>query len=232
MDRRRFVGLCAGTAVALATGARRVSAVSMRDCPPAKLVDANGVPLRASSLTRAQAYVFHYPFRAVPCFLIKLGQARVAGPLTDGEGGDRRLAGDAGERHQLVSYVAVCTHQLSYASTAASVIRYAADDSELAGTPGMIVCCAHGSVFDPAAGARMVSGPADQPLIPIRLEFDPLDDSVTATGIGESTLIDRFFAAYKSDLIVEYGPGAYRQPVGETTTAMLLDQFSAIVPSC
>ena len=232
MDRRRFVGLCAGTAVALATGARRVSAASIRDFPPAKLVDADGVPLRASSLTSDQAYLFHYPFLAVPCFLINLDKARAAGPLSDGEGCGRSSTGGAGEHHHLVSYVAVCTHQLSYASKAGSVIRYAADDSELAGKPGMIVCCAHGSVFDPAAGARTVSGPADQPLIAIRLEFDPLDDSVSATGIGESTLIDRFFAAYKSDLIVEYGPGVYRQPVGATTTTVLLDQFSGIVPSC
>ena len=232
MDRRRFVGICAGAAVAIAAGARPVAAAGMQDYPAAKLVDAHGVPLRASGLTTNQAYLFHYPFRAVPCFLINLGKAGAAGQTPDGEDGSQLWPGGAGKDHNLVSYVAVCTHQLSYANKAASVIRYAADDSELAGKPGMIVCCAHGSVFDPAAGARTVSGPADQPLIPVRLKVDPLDDSVSATGIGTSTLIDRFFAAYKSDLIAEYGPGAYRQPIGATTTTVLLDEFSSVVPSC
>ena len=59
-----------------------------------------------------------------------------------------------------------------------------------------------------------------------------MDDSVSATGIGAGTVIDRFFNAYKSDLIAEYGPGVYRQPIGDTATTVLLDEFSHVVPNC
>lgn len=232
MDRRQFVQICAGAAATLAVDDWPALAAGMQDYPRAKLVDAEGVALKASALTTDQAYLFHYPFRAVPCFLINLGKAS-AGPRTlRGEDGDYAWSGGAGKRHSLVSYVAICTHQLSYPNKATSVIRYAADASELAAKAGMIVCCAHGSVFDPADGAQKVSGPADQPLIPVRLEVDAQDDSLSATGIDTTRLVERFFKAYKPDLIAEYGPGGYRQPVGDTTATVLLDRYSHVVPNC
>ena len=232
MDRREFVGICAGTAAALAAGMRTGLAAGMQDYPAARLVDAQGQPLKAADLVTDQAYLFHYPFRAVPCFLINLGKTHATPQKLSGDDGVHAWPGGVGENHNLVSYVAICTHQLSYPNKATSVIRYAAGDSELAGEPGMIVCCAHGSVFDPAAGARKVSGPADRPLMPVRLCVDPENDNLFATGIDPSKLIERFFDAYKSDLIADYGPGGYRQPVGDTATTVLLDKFSSIVPNC
>ncbi len=232
MDRRQFVGVCAGAVAALATRSRSVQAAGMQDYPAAKLVDAAGVPLKASDLATDQAYLFHYPLRAVPCFLINLGKASAVQQTLDGEDGSYVWPGGSGEQHNLVAYVAVCTHQLTYPKKSSSLIRYAGDDSELAGKPGMIVCCTHGSVFDPGAGARKVSGPAEQPLVPVRLQLDPIDDSLCATGIDTSTLIDRFFQSYKSDLIADYGVGSYRQPVGDTTITVLLDEFSSLVPVC
>lgn len=232
MDRRQFVEICAATAVALATSSRSALAEDVREFPAVKLVDANDAPLKASTLTTRQAYLFHYPFRAVPCFLINLGKASAKPQELSGESASYLWSGGAGSQHNLVSYIAICTHQLSYPNKATSVIRYAADGSELAETPGMIVCCAHGSVFDPAAGARKVSGPAEQPLIAVRLEVDPSDDSVSATGIAANDLIERFFKAYKIDFIAEYGPGGYRQPVEATAKTVLLDEFSEVVPHC
>ena len=232
MDRRQFVQICAGTAATLATDAWPALAASMQDYPKVKLVDAQGVALKASSLVTDQAYLFHYPFRAVPCFLINLGKASAAAQTLSGEDGNYAWSGGTGKQHNLVSYVAICTHQLSYPNKATSVIRYAADGSELASKPGMIVCCAHGSVFDPSEGAQKVSGPAEQPLIPVRLEVDAQDDSLFATGIDTTQLIERFFKAYKPDLITEYGPGGYREPVGDTVITVLLDKYSHVVPSC
>ncbi len=217
---------------ALATGTRPVLAAGMHDYPAARLVDAQGTPLKASKLATDQAYLFHYPFRAVPCFLINLGKPSAAKQTLDGENGSYVWPGGSGQDHNLVSYVAVCTHQLSYPNKAASVIRYAADSSELAGKPGMIVCCTHGSVFDPADGAKKVTGPAEHPLIPVRLEVDPLHDTLSVTGIDTTRLIERFFNAYKSDFIADYGPGGYREPVGDTTATVLLDHYSGVVPSC
>lgn len=232
MDRRKFVGICAASAATLATSNWSALAEGVHEFPAVKLVDANGVALKASKLATHQAYLFHYPFRAVPCFLINLGKASAKPQELSGESGSYLWPGGAGPQHNLVSYVAICTHQLSYPNKATSVIRYAADSSELTEMPGMIVCCAHASVFDPAAGARKVSGPAEQPLIPVRLEVDPSDDSVSATGVAANELIERFFKAYKADFIAEYGPGGYRQPVDATAKTVLLDQFSEVVPHC
>lgn len=232
MDRRKFVGACAATAATLVTSNLPALDEDVHEFPAVKLVDTQGIPLKASKLATDQAYLFHYPFRAVPCFLINLGKTPTTPWQLSGESGSYLWRGGAGPHHNLVSYVAICTHQLSYPNKATSVIRYAADGSELAEKPGMIVCCAHASVFDPAAGARKVSGPAEQPLISVRLEVDTSDDSVSATGVAANELIERFFKAYKADFIAEYGPGGYRLPVGTTAKAVLLDEFSEVVPHC
>ncbi len=232
MDRRQFVQICAGAAATLTSSALPALVVGMQNYPQVRLVDAQGVALKASALVTDQAYLFHYPFRAVPCFLINLGKASGTARTLSGEEGDYGWSGGAGKQHNLVAYVAICTHQLSYPSKATSVIRYAADGSELASKPGMIVCCAHGSVFDPADGAQKVSGPAEQPLIPVGLEVDPHSDSLYATGVDTTRLIERFFKAYKPDLITDYGHGGYRVPVGDTTTTVLLNQYSQVVPNC
>ncbi|MBL0163732.1 MAG: Rieske (2Fe-2S) protein [Xanthomonadales bacterium] len=232
MDRRQFVGICAASAAALSTHSWHALAAGVQEFPAVKLVDAQGVPLKAATLATHQAYLFNYPFRAVPCFLINLGKPSAKAQLLSGESGSYEWPGGAGAQHNLVSYIAICTHQMSYPNKATSVIRYAGDGSELAEKPGMIVCCAHGSVFDPAAGAVKVSGPAEQPLIPVRLEVDPLDDSISATGVAANELIERFFQAYKVDFIAEYGPGGYRQPVEASARTVLLDQFSKTVTNC
>jgi Rieske Fe-S protein len=60
------------------------------------------------------------------------------------------------EDGEFVAYSAVCTHQ-------ACTVAY--KDSQLA-------CPCHGSVFDPASGARVLNGPAKRPLpkVAIRVE--------------------------------------------------------------
>ncbi|MGC2047218.1 MAG: Rieske (2Fe-2S) protein, partial [Gallionella sp.] len=98
--------------------------------------------------------------------------------------------------------------------------------------PGKIVCCAHGSVFDPVKGAERVSGPAPYPLLPIRLEYNPADDSLVATGMAGHQLIDQYFKSYKRDLIEEFGAGVYRESAGENTITKLLSQYSGSIPAC
>jgi arsenite oxidase small subunit len=196
-------------------------------------VKADGSPLKASEVGLKEALVFAYPFNAVPCFLINLGE-RVAHPqaMDSTDDGVYSNPDGVGKGKHLVAFIAICTHQLSYPSPQISYIRYESEGSELAGKPGRIVCCAHGSVYDPAEGARKVSGPAPAPLLPVGLEYDPATDGLSATGIVGKEFIQRFFKNFKGDLIERYGPGVYRQSVGETTKAIPLSQYSAIVPAC
>ena len=237
MDRRGFIKICAGSAAALAMGVPRIRAEDFRDTSRALLTDTQGTPLKAADLGSEEAYIFHYPYMGVPCFLINLGKPAAASMTLSGdplskESGSYEWPGGVGKTSNLVAYVAICTHQLSAPSKAVSYMRFAASGSELAGAPGKIVCCAHGSIFDPMEGAKPVFGPATYPLLPVRLEHNPDDDSVVATGIAGHHLIDQYFRSYKRDLIREYGPGVYRESVGGRTITLLLSRYSESIPAC
>ncbi len=237
MDRRRFVKICAGSASALALGIPRAWADGFRDFPRALLTDPQGAPIKAAGLGTKEAYLFHYPYKGVPCFLINLGKPAGANQPPSGEplhndSGAYNWPGGVGKTSSLVAYVAICTHQLSAPGKDTSFMRYAAGASELAGTPGKIVCCAHASVFDPAKGAERVSGPVPYPLLPIRLEYSPADDSLAATGMAGQQLIDQYFKSYKRELIQEFGAGVYRESAGAHTVTQLLSQYSANIPAC
>lgn len=234
MDRRNFVKLCTGTILAAGlTRSFESIAGQIEDFAPAKLVKEDGTPLKASEVGTEEAMVFAYPFNGSPCFLINVGDKAVHTQSRDSqEEGEYVNPTGAGPHGNLVAFVAICTHQLSYPTPEATFLRYAATGSELAGAPGRIVCCAHGSVFDPADGARKVSGPAPNPLVPVRLAYDPATDGLTATGTLGQAFFERFFKTYKSDLIRRYGAGVYRQEVGDSTKTIPLSRYSAVVPAC
>src|SRR5829696_2290441 len=77
-----------------------------------------------------------------------------------------RLAGDL--PMGLVAYSAICTH------LGCTVLPQLSEQ-------GYIVCPCHGSVFDPAAAARVVSGPANRPLLALPIEVAS-DGVVRAAG--------------------------------------------------
>lgn len=234
MDRRKFTGWCAaGVIAAELVPARFAIAAPIEDFAPAKLVGKDGAALKAAEIGTQEAIVFAYPYRGVPCFLINLGDRKPkVEALTSPDDGAYTNPAGVGPNGNLVAFVAVCTHALSYPSPQDSVIRYAASASHQSGAPGRIVCCAHGSVYDPADGARPVGGPAPNPLLPVRLAYDAATDGLSATGAVGTKFFERFFDAYKSDLIERFGPGGYRRDVGATTTAIPLSEYSASVSDC
>jgi len=228
------VKICAGSAaLAMANWEQMAAAADFEAFPAAKLTNKTGAPLKGAEIPTGEALVFAYPLAGVPCFLINLGD-RPGKPnaALKNEEGDYRWQGGVGPRHQFVAFVAICTHQMSYPQPAASYLRYAASGSELAGGAGRIVCCAHGSVYDPAEGARVVIGPAPMPLMPVRLAYDPTSDELSADGIMGMEFITRFFKTYKADLNARFGPGGYRQEVGGKTACIPISQYSGIVPTC
>jgi arsenite oxidase small subunit len=234
MDRRGFVKVCAGSAaLALADWDPMAVAADFEAFPAAKLTNKDGTPLKGVEVPTGEALVFSYPLAGVPCFLINLGD-RPSQPnaALKNEDGDYSWPGGVGPKGQFVAFIAICTHQLSYPQPAVSYLRYAASGSELAGAPGRIVCCAHASVFDPTEGARVVSGPAPMPLLPVRLAYDPASDELSAEGVMGMAFIQRFFKNYKADLNARFGPGGYRQEVGERTACIPLSQYSGVVPTC
>lgn len=230
MDRRRFIALC-GTAVAAiaakpAALARQPNA-AFKPYRRAKLVDPNGQPIHARELEKGAGYIFHYPFAGTPCFLINLNQAAAADvALNTADGGAYRWRGGVGPQQSLVAFSAICSHQLSYVGKQQSFINYRPDSSPVAGRGGVIVCCAHHSVFDPAQGAKVLDGPAPQPLAAIALEHNADTDELYALGTYGGELFEDFFTAYKKDLIEEFGRGVAHEEIEGKTAVRPITEYT------
>ncbi|MEZ5740854.1 MAG: hypothetical protein R3E68_16270 [Burkholderiaceae bacterium] len=123
--RRAFIGACSGAALACspltALGATGVH----RSYAPATLTNAQGVPLRCSDLAPNTEYVFAYPFRSTPCFLINLPvDANLPSELNTVDGKAYHWPGGIGAERRVVAYSAICAHKLSHPTAAVSFIGY------------------------------------------------------------------------------------------------------------
>jgi Rieske Fe-S protein len=233
MQRRQFLGTCA--AVSGAAGFPPLPAWgdgAPRLYGKATLVDPTGVPLRARSLASETNYVFQFPFVGTPCFLLDLGRP-VAGPaaLKRDDGTPYEWRGGVGPARSIVAFSAICAHKLAYPTRDVSFIRYQRQPSTNSAAH-VIHCCAEHSVYDPAAGARVLSGPAPQPLAAILLDYDAAKDELAAVGTVGAEQFDAFFHKYEFKLAMEYGEGKARRPVGATTQVKELAQYCRQTIQC
>jgi Rieske Fe-S protein len=234
MQRRKFLESCAvvSGATALSSFSIAWGAVPPRLYARTRLVDPNGEPLKARTLATRTNYVFHYPFAGTPCFLLRLGQA-VTSPVTlqreDGE--SYAWTGGVGPGRAIVAFSAICAHKLAYPTREVSFIRYQKQKSPTSGAD-MIHCCAEHSVYDPARGARVLSGPAPQPLAAILLEYDGRADALYALGTVGAEQFDAFFGKYDFKLGMEYGQGKAQQPIGDRTVVRELTQYCRQTIQC
>lgn len=242
MQRRGFVGACAslaaigGLAEALAAGASRPLTLYSRT----RLVDAGGQPLRASDLDRERAYVFHYPHVSTPCFLLDLDRPLQSGVTLHTEAGEEyHWPGGVGPRRSLVAFSAICAHKMTHPSRAVSFIGYRPEpvsfrtsDESLARQKGLIFCCSEKSAYDPAAGARVLGGPARQPLCTILLEHVPEDDTLYAVGSHGGEMFPRFFERFTPRLQLEFARSDVDAMVSDTTETMPLSGYTRMSVSC
>lgn len=231
MDRRTFVeGCSAGAgALALAMGhAAWAADARPRAYGRVLLVDELGDPLKASRIRPQTNYVFHYPFEATPVFLLDLGKSAAPTALRTRDGLDYRWPGGVGPGQRLVAFSAICAHQLVYPTRELSFISFRKGAVVNPRTPShgndLIHCCADHSQYDPARGAQVLGGPAEQPLCAVLLEHDARADTLTATGTLGGELFDQFFQKYAFKLELEVGAKA-RQVVAQRSTVRELDQF-------
>ncbi|MBL0141319.1 MAG: twin-arginine translocation signal domain-containing protein [Betaproteobacteria bacterium] len=210
MERRDFVKLCAATAAtATLPTAAQAAALKARLYPRALLVEERGQPVRSESLRAGVNYVFEYPFAATPCFLLRLSKPTAGGiDLRTEAGGLYRWEGGVGPEKTLVAYSAICAHKLTYPTRQVSFIGYRDAPSPVAGPGKVITCCSDRSVYDPSAGARVVSGPAPQPLATILLEHDASKDEFTAVGTFGGEMFNMFFQKFGFRLELEMGDRA------------------------
>ena len=235
MRRRGFLRSCAmiGGSVGVPDWvAQAWASTPARRYARAQLVDERGAPVRGRDLEVGRNYVFDYPFLSTPCFLLDLGRSLAPDPgLRDEGGAAYTWPGGVGPRRSIVAYSAICAHKLAYPTRDITFIRYQAADSPRS-RGNVIHCCADHSVYDPYAGARVVSGPARQPLAAIVLENDPRTDALFATGTVGPEQFEAFFRKYDFKLAMEYGQARARQEVRERSMVRPLSVYCRQTVQC
>jgi len=222
MERRGFLKLCAASAAAL--GAPEVAADARAQFyAKARLVDEKGAPLRAKAIPVNRNFIFHYPFAATPCFLLNLGKAVKPSQLKTVAGQAYEWNGGVGAARSVVAYSAICAHRLSYPTKDISFISFRAEKSARNRVANVIHCCSEHSQYDPAEGARVVAGPAPQPLASILLEHDPKTDEIHAVGTLGGEMFTEFFDKFGFKLQLEHG--SPRQQVAGTCVVQELDNY-------
>src|SRR4051812_41981579 len=214
MERRDFIKFCALSA-ATAGGAPALGA----DAQPhryakSRLVDEKGQPVLAKAIPANRNLIFHYPFASTPCFLLNLGKpAKPSAQLKTADNQPYQWPGGVGAEHSVVAYSAICAHKLTYPTRDISFISYRPGKSAANKFSSVIHCCSEHSQYDPAEGARVVAGPAPQPLAAILLEHDARTDELHAVGTLGGELFNEFFSKYEFRLALENG-GAARRAAG------------------
>ena len=226
MERRDFVRLCAsGIAAAGLPASIAAQSPAAHFDARTKLLDANGKPLLASKLPAQKNLIFHYPYASTPCFLLNLGKpAKTRAVLKTAGNENYEWSGGVGRSGSIVAYSAICAHQLAYPTKQISFISYRAESSARNKHAEVIHCCAEHSQYDPAAGGRVVAGPAPQPLAAILLEHDPKTDELSAVGTLGGEMFNQFFAKYEFRLTLEHG-SAPRKATAATCVVEAMENY-------
>ncbi len=204
----------------------------LRKFPRVPLMFANGKPVKPQSLKVEVPYVFFYPYRSTPCFLIKLRE-RVGPVSLRLESGDiYKWQGGIGKEKTVVAFVAICTHQLSYPRRDKSFLSYYPKEkkSPLTGKDEVIQCCAHMSAFDPKSGAKPVEGPAKDPLPAVILHEDT--NGIYAEGVLGKDIFGEFFDLYRRELRREFGSSKKAKELVSQATVVELSDFTGNIIKC
>jgi len=231
MDRRAFARLtvCAATAAlqsARSGSATPPSASYLTRYSQVLLTTASGDPLRVGGLDPEEEYLFFYPFTSSPCLLLDLGRPIPATEVPVRGRSGYRWGGGIGPQRSVVAFTAICPHEWAHPERALSAIGYHRTGQQAAvvgGRDRLIVCCAHGSAFDPEAGGRVEQSPAELPLATVVLSWEPQENRVFADGLLGIATFERFFAAFS---------GKSRAFVRDQTPVVRLREYSAAVARC
>lgn len=240
-NRRNFIKLCMGAVTisrirqSFANGDHLVNQYNR-----VQLVDASNRPLSPSQLEIGQSYIFHYPFVTTPCFLIDLGKPiDESVQLNTENGGVYTWKGGVGPRNSIVAFAAICAHKMTHPAKSVSFINYRHEtinyqDKNKKSRKGseLIYCCSERSVYDVKRGAKVLGGPAKQPLTSILLEYDRASDAMFAIGTSGGELYKRFFQTFTSRLQLEYLVTDVDTLVKHRTGVVQNEQFSKTQMVC
>jgi arsenite oxidase small subunit len=225
-NRRGFVRLCVSAAalVGAVPALLAQSDAAVRRYQRVKLIDDRDRPIAAAHLKVGESYLFYYPYISTPCFLLNLGRATKDASLQTEDGRRYHWDGGVGARRSVVAFSAICAHKLSHPAREVSFINYRHEAASFHDSSDketeraqVIYCCSEKSVYDPADGARVLGGPAKQPLTTIALEQDD-EGTLFAIGTAGGELFDRFFERFSSRLALEFRTSDVRKVVTDTAT--------------
>ena len=206
-----------------------VAASEVQRHPRSLLVDSRGTPWRARQLKAGEAFLFNYPYTTSPVFLIAF--EREVTPVELVTEDKQRYAAPAGvgPNKSIVAFSAICAHKLMYPTTAISFIGLRSGGP---GEPAHVIhCCGDNSRYDPLQGARVIDGPAPQPLAAVLLEWDAASDQLHAVGTRGGEMFDAFFEKYTMKLELETGSGL-RKPSAATVVVQPAASYSKQWRSC
>jgi Rieske Fe-S protein len=208
-------------AIALPSSMAWAANAKPRDYAKAVLCNAQGEPVKASSLKANTNYVFHYPFEATPVFLLNLDKAALPKSLNTKSNESYDWPGGVGANRSIVAFSAICAHHLVYPTPQVSFISFRKTKSAKGVQDNLIHCCAEHSQYDPAQGAQVLSGPAPQPLCAVLLQHDTKADTLTAYATLGGEMFDEFFKKYEAKLSLDIGAKAKNKIIAKTTVQEL-----------
>lgn len=204
------------------------------------LVDQYERPVTSDMLERKQSYIFNYPYISTPCFLINTGQSlNKTEALSTRSGEPYSWRGGSGPDNAVVAFAAICAHKLSYPTRTISFINYRPSQTlQMDHDPSdttvqqVIYCCSERSVYDPLKGAKVLSGPANQPLTTIAIDYDAGNDHYYAVGTQGAEHYDKFFERFSFNLALENQVADITQQVEGTARIYNSHEYSKHLQSC
>jgi Rieske Fe-S protein len=211
-----LVGAGAGGLVGGSIQYLQPPAVGLSSYPKVQLLDVDGSPLTVTkveaeyNVTTLELYLFNYPLRNEPNFLLNLFPANGQAPSANNPGAEN-VPGGIGTHSSIVAYSGICQH-LGCPAPAIAFYPPGTCPNTPSGKTFYLHCSCHGSTYDPANGASNLTGPAVLPLPQVILETDA-NGNIFATGM---TPTSPPVNGHISTLQGDYGVGTTSQVVKET----------------
>lgn len=193
------------------------------------LVEKFGDPFLAAKLQVGVPQLFNYPFAASPVFLLALDRAVEGTELATQDKLRYASPAGVGPGKSIVAFSAICAHKLMYPTPQISFIGVR---KGFEGEPAQVIhCCGDNSRYDPSHGARVISGPAPQPLAAVLLEWEPKTDRLYAVGTQGGEMFAAFFEKYAFRLETELGRRA-KDSTGATAVVQTAAAYSRQWQTC
>ena len=204
------------------------------------LVDSAGTPVQSASLKVGESFVFNYPYATTPCFLLNLGKPTAHDVSLSTDAGRRYVwHGGCGPERSIVAFCAICAHKMSHPAKSVSFINYRhekvsfRDKKSLTEQRSQVIyCCSEKSVYDPANGARVLGGPAPQPLAAIVLEHDESSGHIHAIGTSGGEMYEKFFDKFGFRLALEYETSDIRRLAKDKAEVVSITEYSRTQRIC